>query len=57
MGGSTGTNADVIGTTQSGLERWINFNSLRYMHTPVEVVDLEDIEHVAKLMASYIHHR
>ena len=30
---------------------------IRDRHTPVEVVDLEDIERGAKLMASYIHHR
>lgn len=57
MGGSTGTNADAIGTTQSGVRTALISIPLRYMHTPVEVVDLEDIERVAKLMASYIHHR
>lgn len=57
MGGSTGTNADAIGTTQTGVKTALISIPLRYMHTPVEVVDLEDVERTAKLMASYIHHR
>ncbi len=57
MGGATGTNADVISTTQTGVRTALISIPLRYMHTPVEVIDLEDIEHTARLMASYIHHR
>ena len=30
---------------------------LRYMHTPIEVVDLEDMEHSAQLIAAYIRSR
>jgi len=26
----------------------------RYMHTPVEVISLEDLENVSKLLASFI---
>ncbi len=57
MGGTTGTNADVISTTRSGVRTALLSIPLRYMHTSVEVVDLEDIERTAVLMASYIHHR
>lgn len=57
MGGSTGTNADAISVTQTGVPTALISIPLRYMHTPVEVIDLADIEHTAKLMASYIHHR
>lgn len=57
MSGTTGTNADPISITQTGVRTGLISIPLRYMHTPVETVDLQDIANTAKLLASYIHHR
>lgn len=54
MGGETGTNADVISITGVGAETGLLSIPLRYMHSPVEVVTLEDIENTGGLMAQYI---
>lgn len=54
MGGSTGTNADSIGTARSGVRCGLISVPLRYMHTPVEVIDPVDIENTARLIAAYI---
>jgi endoglucanase len=54
MGGETGTNADQVGTTREGVRTALLSIPLRYMHTPVEVIDLADVEHTAKLLAEYI---
>jgi len=54
MGGETGTNADAVGTTREGVRTAMLSIPLRYMHTPVEVIDLADVEHTAKLLAEYI---
>lgn len=54
MGGSTGTNADNIGTTKEGVKTAMLSIPLRYMHTPTEVVDLKDIANVAKLLTYYV---
>ncbi|MFA5658367.1 MAG: M20/M25/M40 family metallo-hydrolase, partial [Oscillospiraceae bacterium] len=54
MNGTTGTNADVIGVTKGGVKAVTVSIPLKYMHTPVEVVDFEDIEKTAELMANFI---
>lgn len=54
MGGNSGTNADVIGVQQGGVQTGLLSIPLKYMHTPVEVVDLNDIESVAQLLACYL---
>ncbi len=54
MGGSTGTNADRIGVVRGGVKTALISVPLRYMHTPVEVADLADIENTARLMAVYV---
>ncbi len=54
MGGSTGTNADKIGVVRGGVKTALLSVPLRYMHTPVEVADLEDIENTARLMAAFV---
>ncbi len=54
MGGSTGTNADKIGTVRGGVKTALLSVPLRYMHTPVEVADLADIENTARLMAAFV---
>ena len=54
MGSSTGTNSDEIAMTRAGVQAVLISISLRYMHTPVEVIDLTDVENTAQLMAEYI---
>lgn len=54
MGETTGTNADVISITGSGVRTGLISIPQRYMHTPVETVSLTDIENTAKLLAEYI---
>jgi len=51
MGGSTGTDADKIVSTGRGIPSALLSIPQRNMHTPVEVVDLKDIENTARLMA------
>ncbi|MCD7872889.1 MAG: M20/M25/M40 family metallo-hydrolase [Clostridiales bacterium] len=57
MSGKTGTNADVIALSESGIKTALISIPLKYMHTPVEIVKTEDIESVADLMVSYIKER
>lgn len=54
MGGRTGTNADGIATAKFGTKTMILSPPIRNMHTPVEVVDVNDLESVAQLIAEYI---
>lgn len=54
MGGRTGTNADKIAVSRGGKRAALLSIPLKNMHTPVEVVNLEDIEATAQLMAYYI---
>ena len=54
MNSSTGTTSDVITTSKSGIPGGLLSIPLRYMHTPVEVIDVEDIERSAKLLVLYI---
>ena len=54
MGGTTGTNADVIGTARGGVPCCTASFPIRNMHTPVEVVALADIDATARLLAHYV---
>lgn len=54
MGGTTGTNADVIGVTRSGVKTVTVSIPLKYMHTPVEVISISDIESSAELIAEFL---
>ncbi len=54
MGRSTGTNADGISVSGRGIKTAIVSVPLRNMHTAVEVIDTDDIESSAKLIAYYI---
>lgn len=53
MNGRTGTNADVISACGSGIMCGLLSIPLKYMHSPVEVVDVQDIESVSKLIVAY----
>jgi endoglucanase len=52
--GGTGTDANAIQLTRSGVATGLIGIPLRYMHTAVEVVSLKDIENVSKLLAAFI---
>lgn len=52
-GRSTGTNADHIICTKSGVRTAVLSIPLKYMHTPIEVVELSDIQSAAQLIAQY----
>ena len=53
MGGSSGTNAWVMQTRNEGIATAVLSLPLKYMHTPVEVLDLEDLEHTGQLLAAF----
>ncbi len=52
--GGTGTDANAIQLTRSGVATGLIGIPLRYMHTAVEVVSLKDVENVAKLLAAFV---
>lgn len=54
MSGRTGTNADSINITGSGVKTALLSLPLRYMHTGCEIVNTDDIENTAKLIAAYL---
>lgn len=54
MGGSSGTNADVMASEAGGTETGLLSIPLRYMHTGIEMIALCDVENTAKLLAQYI---
>lgn len=54
MGGTTGTNADKVSISREGIPSGLLSIPLRYMHTPYELVELNDIENTAKLLSLYI---
>lgn len=56
MGGDTGTNAWGMQICNEGIATAVLSLPLRYMHTPVEVVDLEDLEQTAQLLAAFVQH-
>ncbi len=51
--GYTGTDADSIHTAHRGIATGLVSVASRYMHSPNEMVDLEDLENAAKLMAGF----
>ena len=54
MGGRTSTDADVISISKSGVKTGLLSIPLRNMHTPVEVVDTDDLESTIDLLEAYI---
>lgn len=53
MNGKTGTDADKISVTKSGVKTVTLSIPLKYMHTPTEVLDLRDIDYTASLIAEF----
>jgi putative aminopeptidase FrvX len=53
LGRGTGTDADAVHATRAGIPTGLVSVPLRYMHSPVELVSLGDIEVAAELIASF----
>jgi len=53
MGGATGTNADSIANSRGGVRCGLVSIPLRNMHTAAEMVNIQDIEDTALLLAEY----
>jgi putative aminopeptidase FrvX len=49
----TGTDARAIQVSRSGIATGLVSIPLRYMHTPSEIVDLEDVENCIKLLVAF----
>lgn len=54
MTGHTGTNAWGVQVAREGIATAVVSLPLRYMHTPVEVLDLADLEATARLLAAFV---
>lgn len=54
MSGRTGTNADVISVCENGIKCSLLSIPLKYMHTPVEVVKVDDVNSVSDLITAYV---
>ena len=52
-GNSTGTDADAVQFARSGIPTSLVSIPLRYMHSPVEMVDLADVEAAVELIAAF----
>ena len=53
-GGTTGTNADKISCTGGGIRTGMISIPCKNMHTPVEIVQLSDMEQIAELLSLYV---
>ena len=51
---STGTDADAIQFQRAGIATGLVSCPNRYMHSPNEVVDLQDVENCARVIAAYV---
>ncbi len=54
MAGCTGTDADAITITGTGVPTALLSIPQRYMHTPIETVDVRDVAAVGALMAAFV---
>lgn len=52
-GRATGTDGDVVHLTRGGIPTAVVSIPLRYMHSPVEMVQLGDVENTARLIAAF----
>jgi putative aminopeptidase FrvX len=50
---STGTDADALHVSRGGIPSAVVSVPLRYMHSPVEMVQLDDVESAARLIAAF----
>src|SRR3954463_13507606 len=54
MSATSGTDTDVIFWTRGGIASALVSLPNRYMHSPVEVVSLKDLEHIPELLAAFV---
>ena len=52
-GRATGTDADAIHLSRGGVPTGVVSIPLRYMHSPVELVELDDVQACARLVAAF----
>jgi endoglucanase len=52
-GRGTGTDADAIHISRAGIPTGVVSVPNRYMHSPVEMVSLDDVEAAARLIAAF----
>jgi endoglucanase len=52
--GRTGTDADAIHFSRAGVASGLVSVPNRYMHSPNEIVQLDDLENAARLIAEYL---
>jgi putative aminopeptidase FrvX len=53
LGRSTGTDADAVNISRGGIPTGLVSVPIRYMHSPVELVSMGDIEAAARLIAAF----
>lgn len=53
LNGHTGTNADNMALARDGVRISTVSIPQRYMHSPIEVISVEDVENTARLLAAY----
>ncbi len=53
MSATSGTDTDVIFWTRGGIPSALISLPNRYMHSPVELVNLKDLEKIPRLMAAF----
>jgi endoglucanase len=53
LGKATGTDADAIHLSRSGIPTGLVSIPCRYMHSPVEMVSLQDVDAAARLIAAF----
>ena len=53
LGRGTGTDADAVHASRAGVPTGLVSVPIRYMHSPVELVSLDDIDVAAKLIAAF----
>src|SRR6185436_17425475 len=54
MSANTGTDTDVIFWTRGGIPSALISLPNRYMHSPVEVVNLRDLVQISQLMSAFV---
>jgi endoglucanase len=53
LGRGTGTDADAIHLSRAGVPTGLVSVPLRYMHSPVELVSVHDVDAAARLIAAF----
>ncbi len=53
LGRATGTDADAVHLSRTGIPTGLVSVPCRYMHSPVEMVAVEDVQAAARLIAAF----